>query len=44
MLDVDSEVGSELNAYVEILNKTLCEAESGEEVSILEDIYNNCVR
>ena len=39
MLDVECEVGSELNACVEILNKTLCEAESGEEVSILEDIY-----
>ena len=39
MLDVDSEAGSELNACVEILNKTLCEAKSGEEVSILEDIY-----
>ncbi len=39
MLDVESEVGSELNACVEILNKTLCGVESGEEVSILEDIY-----
>lgn len=39
MLDVEREVGGELNACVGILNKTLCGAESGEEVNILEDIY-----